>query len=431
LRAIAGNMSSKARFLIAMAVGIVAIAGLVVAFSLLSPTPPRTIVMSTGPDGGAYSIFAEKYREHLAENGIDLQLRSSGGAGENLDRLQQPQGDVAVAFVTMGSPGLSDSSNLQSLGAMFFEPLWVFTNSVDLANGNLQALRDMRISIGPPGSRTNSAARGLFKLLGEDTDQLTFATLDPADAANGLKQGEIDTVFMVTNAATPIIRDLLATPDIKLINFERASAFTALYPALKKLVVPAGVGSFAQNLPPEDVNILAFTAILAVRDDLHPAIQTLLLDAASQIHAVPDLFHADGRFPSSDVYRIALSSNASSYYTSGRPFLQRYLPFWLAVLVMQLLVAALPLIGIVYPALKFMPSAYDWAMRRRIFRLYGELRSLEFQLAECESEEDKTRLVRKLDDLEQKVRDLKIPINFSSFVFALRSHINVVRAKYP
>ena len=139
--------------------------------------------------------------------------------------------------------------------------------------------------------------------------------------------------------------------------------------SLANIAVPAGVGSLAKNLPPEDVNILAFTTILVVREDLHPGIQSLLLDAASQIHSVPDLFHADGSFPSNKVFYIPLSSSASRYFTSGKPFLQRFLLFWLSVLVMQILVAALPLIDMVYPALKVIPTVYNWAMRRRIFRL--------------------------------------------------------------
>ena len=55
---------------------------LFVAFSTLKPTPPRKIIMSTGPSGGAYAIFAEQYREHLASNGIELELVHYGTDSE-------------------------------------------------------------------------------------------------------------------------------------------------------------------------------------------------------------------------------------------------------------------------------------------------------------------------------------------------------------
>ena len=424
-------MKIRGKPLFIAAIVLIAIAGLVAAFSILSPTPPRSIVMSTGPEGSAYATYAEQYREHFAENGITLVLKSSGGALQNLDRLTDENDDVEIAFITMGSLSQAEQEKLYSLGAMFFEPLWMFTSDDEVANRNIGSLPRKKVSIGLPGSRSNFAARGLLRLLGFGADDIPLLELNPRDAADQVKEGSIDVVITVANASTPVVRDLLSSPEVTLVDFARADALTALFPQLKKLVVPAGVGSIAKNLPPNDVRIVASTAILAVRRDIHPAIQTLLLDAATQIHSEPDLFHADGRFPSTDTYLVPLSPNAARYYKSGRPFLQRILPFWLAILVMQILVAALPLIGLVYPALKFMPSAYEWTMRRRIFRLYGELRVLESELPVNIEDGSVDEFARKLDDLESRVRNLKVPLTFSNLVFALRSHVNVVRARIP
>jgi len=424
-------MKIRGKPLFIAAIVLIAIAGLVAAFSVLSPTPPRNIVMSTGPEGSAYATYAEQYREHFAENGITLELRSSGGALENLDRLTDENDNVEIAFITMGSLSQAEQEKLYSLGAMFFEPLWMFTSDDEVANRNIGSLPRKKVSIGLPGSRSNFSARGLFRLLGFGANDIPLLELNPRDAADRVKAGSIDVFVTVANASTPVVRDLLSSPEVTLVDFTRADALTALYPQLKKLIVPAGVGSIAKNLPPNDVRIVASTAILAVRKDIHPAIQTLLLDAASEIHAAPDLFHADGRFPSTDTYLVPLSPNATRYYKSGRPFLQRILPFWLAILVMQILVAALPLIGLVYPALKFMPSAFEWTMRRRIFRLYGELRMLESELPENIKDGSMDEFARKLDDLESRVRNLKVPLTFSNLVFALRSHVNVVRARIP
>jgi len=424
-------MKFSPRFLFVIIIASIAITGLVLAFGLLNPTPPRTVIMSTGPEGSNYAEFAGQYREYLASNGINLKLRSSGGAVENLDRLNDPSGDVDIAFITMGSPGTESSIRIRSLGAMFFEPLWVFAVDPDIARGRFQIVQDKRLAIGPEGSRSNSSARSLLRLLGVDLDSIHFLLLDPADAVSEIKAGTIDAVFMVTQSITPMVKELLATQNVTLVDFKRASAYAALYPHIKKLTVPAGVGDLANNLPPEDVNLLAATTILAVRDGLHPAIQSLFLDAASRIHAIPDLFHADGSFPSEQTFRIPLSSSATRYYKSGQPFLQRFLPFWLAILVMQVLVAAIPLIGIVYPALKLIPSLFSWLMRRRIFRLYGELRHLEARLGIGAIEEDRREIVEKLDDLDRRVRNLKVPVAYSNLVFALRMHVDVVRGRLP
>ena len=424
-------MKLSPRLLFVIIIASISIIGLVLAFDLLNPTPPRTVIMSTGPEGSAYAEFAGQYREYLATNGINLELRGSGGTVENLDRLNDPYGDVDIAFITMGSPGTENSIHVRSLGAMLFEPLWIFAVDPDIARGRFRLVQGKRLSIGPEGSRSNSSARSLLRLLEVDLDLPHFLTLDPADAVSEIKAGTIDAVFMVTHSITPVVKELLATQNVTLVDFKQASAYAALYPQLKKLTVPAGVGNLANNLPPEDVNLLATTTILAVRDDLHPAIQGLFLDAASKIHAIPDLFHAEGSFPSAQTFRIPLSASASRYYKSGQPFLQRFLPFWLAILVMQILVAAIPLIGIVYPALKLIPSVFSWAMRRRIFRLYGELRRLESLLGKDAKEEDREKIVEKLDDLDRRVRNLKVPMAYSNLVFALRMHVDVVRARLP
>ncbi|MFL2546003.1 MAG: TAXI family TRAP transporter solute-binding subunit [Candidatus Rariloculaceae bacterium] len=284
---------------------------------------------------------------------------------------------------------------------MFFEPLWVFYSDPILQQGNLQLVRGERFSIGPVGSRTNSATRELFELVGLEAEDFDILTLSPNEAAEQLKAGTIAGAAIV--ASSPVIQDLLASPEIGLASFVRADALAALYPPLTKLTVHAGVGDLAANVPPDDVQILAFTTMLTARSDLHPAIQSLLLDAATQIHSVPDMFHADGSFPSSRTCTLQLSPTASRYYKSGRPFLQRYLPFWLAVLAVQLFAMALPLIGILYPAISVMPSVFDWAMLRRIYRLCGELRYLEMELAKDVPDADRSKHIEKLNDLDRRV----------------------------
>jgi hypothetical protein len=89
------------------------------------------------------------------------------------------------------------------------------------------------------------------------------------------------------------------------------------------------------------------------------------------------------------------------------------------------------LIGIVYPALKLIPSAFGWLMRRRIYRLYGELRRLEARLGKGAIAEDRGEFVEKLDDLDRRIRNLKVPMAYSNLVFALRMHVDVVRARLP
>jgi TRAP-type uncharacterized transport system substrate-binding protein len=412
-----------------LAIAVVAIAGIAIAFSIFRPTPPSTVVMSTGPSGSAYAQFGEAYRAYFAQNRIDLQLVESAGSIENFQRLGEPDSEIDIAFLSMGPRTQAGASGIASLGGVFFEPLWLFSGHDVTEDSLADYLVGSRFSIGPPGSASNAASRVLFELNGIDASQIDILELPPTDAAVELTSSSIDFLIISSAAATDLIRELLGNPDVTLMPFDRVDAYVAMYPALTGLVVPRGLGSLATDQPPEDIPILAFTTILAVREDLHPAIQSLLLDAATEIHSVPDMFHLSGSFPTPVSYNVALSSVAKRYYESGRPFLQRYLPFWLAVLVMQLIVAAIPLLGFLYPAVRIMPSVFDWAMRRRIFRLYAELRSLEQRASAADSPEIRDDVLNDLNRLERKARRLKVPNNFAHLAYTLRTHIGVVQGK--
>jgi hypothetical protein len=177
------------------------------------------------------------------------------------------------------------------------------------------------------------------------------------------------------------------------------------------------------------VVLLAPKASLVARKDLHPAIQYLLLQAATEIHSGPGIFRKAGQFPAPESIDLPLSSDAQQFYKSGRPFLQRHLPFWLAVLAQQLLVVLIPVLGVLYPLLRFAPAAYGWAMRRRVFRLYGELKVLEDELVSRGAQEDVADLVTRLEQLEDRTSRFRLPVSFRPLLYALRLHMNLVRQR--
>lgn len=400
------------------------------AFAIINPTPPRTVIMSTGPAGSNYHALGKQYREHFRNNGIDLVLRESAGAEENIARLNDPASGVSVGLASFGLTSAEASPDLRSLGALFFEPLWCFYRNAAVSQTHPTAYEGFRIAIGPEGSLSNFAGRRLLSLLEVDTGANEILALAEKEAVERLGRGEVDLAIFATAASSPYILELLAHETIELVDFIQADAYIARFPSLTKLIVPAGVGSLARQRPATDKAILSVTGTLLVRHDLHPAIQSLLLDAATQIHSVPDLFYRMARFPKPESINIPLSDSAQQYFRTGRPFLQRYLPFWLAVLVKQAIVLLLPLVGIVYPALRLMPSVFSWAMRRRITRLYGELRLIEVKVASTDDPERRYELADELEALDTRVRRMRLPSSFAPLVYTLRTHINVVRNRF-
>jgi TRAP-type uncharacterized transport system substrate-binding protein len=415
------------RVLIAVAALLIAVA-LVVTVALMNPLPPRTIVMATGAQGGAYTEVARRYQAALARNGVRLELRETHGSLENLELLRDPKSGVSVALAQGGLTSATESPAVQSLGTVFYEPVWVFLRGTKLPQPGSRGFEG-RGSIGQPGSGTRALAEELFVGLGQDMSLIEPVDMTAAEAADALLRGELDLAVIVSGWEAPVVRRLLTAPDITTLSATRADAHVALHPYLSKLVLPRGVGDLASDRPPADVQLLATKASLLVRKDLHPAIQYLLLDAASVTHGPPGIFNRAGQFPAAEPTDLPLSQTALQYFRSGLPWLQRNLPFWLASIASQLLVLLIPIIGVIYPIFRLLPALFDWSMRRRIFHLYGELKFLEAEIDAAGARQAGPELHARLEQLEQRANHMHVPQAFAHMVYTLRLHIGIVRKR--
>ena len=389
--------------------------------------PPRTMVMATGAEGGANYELGIRYQEALAKEGVKLVLQPTTGSLENLRRLRDPRSGISVGFIQGGITTRKESPELESLGTIFYEPLWLLRRA-EIGEG-AQGLRGRRLSIGPEGSGGRALALQILSKTKLDSIVGEVSGFAPQVAAQKLIAGEIDAAFIVTGWESPVIQSLLNTKGIEADSYLHADALIAIYPFLHKLVLPAGVIDLSIDRPPADVVLLAPKASLAVRADLHPALQYLLLDAAVQIHSQPGIFQKAGQFPAAESIDLPLSAEAQRFYKSGRPFLQGYLPFWIATLVEQLLVVLIPLAVLLYPAFKLLPQTYDWMMQLKITRLYDAIKSIESEMEAQGPEFDAKALNAKLDQLDRRANHLRLPTVYASNLYTLRSHIDLVRAR--
>jgi TRAP-type uncharacterized transport system substrate-binding protein len=393
----------------------------------LGPFPPRVVVMSAGSPGGAYDELAKRYQTILARSHVELKLIESAGAVENLKRLNDPHSGVSVAFVQNGLTTEKDSPDLVSLGTIAYEPTWLFYQGAE-PGVHFEGLRGRKVSIGPEGSGSRAIALELLSRNGIGPQEAEFLPLTLAETGDQLASGKIGAAFIVAAWDAPVVRRLLADPRVELANIHRANAYVALDPYLDKLTVPAGIGSMSADRPPHTVTLVAPKTSLVVRNDLHPAIQYLLLDAASEVHSGAGLFHKSGQFPAAEQFDVPLSPDARQFYKAGPPFLQRDLPFWLAVLAGRLLVLSIPVLGVAYPVVRFLPILYEWSMKRRVFRLYGELKLLELEL-ESKGGEISSDSLERLNRLEERANHLRLPSGYAHLDYTLREHINLVKTQ--
>jgi TRAP-type uncharacterized transport system substrate-binding protein len=381
--------------------------------------------MATGGPAGAYHAYGQRFREALAIQGIELVLRNTAGSVENLTLLKT--GEVDVAFMQGGSVN-GNGSGLQALGSLYFEPLWLFHRAA-LPLDRLDGLQGLRVAVGTEGSGTRELVLRLLADAGLTDANVQLVSLGGQAAADALRRGELDAVFLVSGAESALVQALLHAPQLSLASLERAAAYTRRYRFLSELSLPEGAMDLKANLPPRQVRLVAPAAGLVAGPELHPAISDLLLQAADDIHGKGGWFEPPGQFPSAAFTELPLSKEAERYYKYGPPLLQRYLPFWAASLVDRLKVMLLPLVVLLLPFFKVMPPIYTWRMRARIYRWYRELERID--LAQHGSTEPalRSQLAGDLNALEEEVMRLEVPLSFASQLYHLRQHIDLVRSR--
>lgn len=222
---------------------------------------------------------------------------------------------------------------------------------------------------------------------------------------------------------------LFAAPRVTLMSFEQADAYRFHFPWLTAVRLPPGAVSLQGDAPPEEVRLIATTAALVARADLHPAFNDLLLRAAAEVHRPGHLFERPGEFPSDARLDFPLSPEAVRYLERGPSFLNRFLPFWAATLVERFVILLIPVIALLIPLSRLAPPAYRWQVRRRIYRWYRALREVERRCKPAMSEAERRQRQAELDEIERRVDGLKVPPAHADALYALKFHIGLVRER--
>ena len=400
--------------------------GLVVALiaAFWQPAPPRRVVMSTGPQDGAYHAIARQYQTILARSGVELVLLPSTGAPQNLERLRSGKDGVTVALVQGGLVQAGDEERLVSLGAMFYEPVWLFSRA-GLELDQFKSMAGKRVAAGVDGSGTQQVVRMLLERHGLAEMNPPLVGVGGLAAAQALQAGELDVAVFVAAAEAPAVQQLLRAPGITLWSARRAEAFSRQFPALSVLSIPEGAVDLGRNIPDHEVRMIALKANLLARRDIHPVLVDLLLDAAREVHGGGSILRRPGEFPAADSGEYTLADDAERFYKSGPSALRRYLPYWTVVWIQRLIFLGLPILAVGIPLARLLPGAYRWSMRRRIYRWYGELSFIEQAVRRGQG--DRAAQLRRLEAIESRINAMKLPLAYASEAYTLRAHVLMVR----
>jgi len=398
------------------------------AFHFLRPAPPDKLTIAGGPPGSRFETFANEYRKILARSGVKVTVLNTRGSLENLDLLRDPKSKVDVALVQSGVAPVTDADDkLRSLGSVAYQPLTIFYRNPQPLE-RLSELKGRRIAIGPAGSGTEALALALLKENEiEPHEASTLLDLEGEAARAALLSGRVDAIFLSGDSASGLtIREMLHANGIRLYDFPQADAYVRRLRYLIKLDVPPGAFDIGENLPREHLVMLAPTVELIAREDLHPALSDLLIEAATEIHGGATVLQNAGEFPTPRTHGLPISNDAARYYKSGKSLVYRYFPFWLATLLSRAVVVLLPVFFVIIPALRYLPALYNWRIRRRINARYKQLMALERQSLGALSPPERAALSERLAEIERSVIKLKMPGSHAEQLYLLRQHLQFV-----
>ena len=436
---------------------------LAAAYWWLDPQPPRTVTLATGPASSADAEFGRRYAQALAKDGIRVELLHTSGPIANLKALRE--GDADVALVRGGSDdGVEgplegeDSANegIMSLGALFYEPLWVFYRPAALASAqgqtgpgklagkaqgqpadapaepvavlrSLNQLQGLRINLDEAGSGVPELMRRLLLANGLGPTAFIPSGLPPEAAAQALKAGQIDALVLMTAPESPTVQRLLLQPGIALAEVPQADALSRRFPFLQTVTLPRGMVDLARDLPPDDVGMLAATTALLTHEDTHPALRQLFAQAAQQIHGGAGWFNGARDFPNTRTSELPVSPEGDRAINGTPPFWQRYLPFWASNLLERMWLVIGGLIVLLLPISRVVPPLYTYRVRQRVFRWYARLREVEARMEDGEG--DTTELLNELDELDRVASQITVPLAHVDELYALRSNIEKTRRR--
>ena len=418
------------------------------------------IIMATG--NPHYQQLAESYRAELERNGVRLEFRDKEGFA-TLRALVDDNSDINAGFVKGGLVGSMQGrlatdrakgrhleyAKLQSLGRLFYEPIWVFTRN-DTPIQSLRELDGKRVMVGTKDSGARRIASQLLRANGisivRDDPKLIDKELS-ADAAE-LLEGKADAAILILPANSDKIQALLHVPNIRLMDFSaEGDAYDNRFPALTKLVMRTGSVEFNPLIPSADITLLATSVALVIRPSLDASLASLLTQAIMNNpkpgfdkNGDPVLFYKAGEFPSASDPEFEVPKEARQIYrTNELPFLLRLiapfnkrigLPYNITAYTSAhaaKLVLLIPVLAVLLPLMRFLPTAYAWNVRRRLLYWYRQLKALERSLDSGGAQYDLAAHQAEIERIDSHVRRLRVPLYFSWQLYDLRGHIDLVR----
>lgn len=396
-----------------------------------NPLPPKQVFIGAGQKGSSYRQIGKQLAGYFTHYGIELQTVDSQGLSEDLGRVIATDSPVSAGFYVAGSSNPDTLKELVSLGSIQFSPVWLFYRGPEISevDGLPTILKNKKVAVGNSGSSSHAIVERIAALHGVDVNAAqNLMEIPHMEAAEKLRRGEIDAMFILDSIDSPLIQSIVHDPAIHLLDFTRAGAYCKQLPFLHELVIPEGSLNLQRNYPRHDIHLLGTTVDLLVESNTHPVVQWIFLKAARHISNTRQQFFSDpGHFPVYLNRSLPLSKVAKRYYQDGLPPLANYVPLWLADFIDQVWFYLLAGLTVLIPATRLMVASRTYHSNQILENAFIHLRAIDRGIAGLQSLEAADRLLAELESLGQEVEHTWIASNNFKAYYSFKPRVKNVR----
>lgn len=396
-----------------------------IAFVVLLLLPANTLSLAAGARGGAYALMAERYRDILARDGIDVDIIYTNGSVDNAELLTL--GAVDAAFMQAGVT--VPMGKAEAIGGVFYEPMLFLVRANHNIPSNPALWRDLVISRGQIGSGTAAAFADFREAVGVPQGSNKELDLGAAQSIFALQAGGVDLAFLVSSIEAPYLAQAFNADELTLLPLSYTDAIARQLDYVDIIEIPVGAISLDPVRPMETQRLLALKAQLAIDPGLHPALVNRLTMAAKELHAGRDILSERGTFPSAEGIGMPENNVARQLIEAGPSTWHNILPYWMAAQVNRVFLLLLPILFLLVPLMRVVPMIYSYFRGWQVWKHYGQIREIEAQVGETSSAKDLKRLAKSLDAVDDKISQLRLPPAYRQTAYHARMHIDLVHKR--
>jgi hypothetical protein len=284
----------------------------------------ETLTFMTGPAGGTWYPLGGATKQILEQEieGLSITLRPGAGL-INIKGLSLGKADIAWGNVISTVDALNGRppfgakmGDLCNIAALYEQAVQVPV--IDMSIASIADLRGRRLATLPRGNTTEASARALLALYGlsyEDLSKINFGSI--TDQVNMMKDGQIDSIVLVSSVPAAGVLDLATSRSMKLLPI-LDSEFAKLQesnPGWRRTMIPAGTyPGQNQDVPSAGFRMHLMANCTNVSDETVYRITKALAERGAELAAVTRLLKDyDAEVMATNV-GVAFHPGAARYY---------------------------------------------------------------------------------------------------------------------